>query len=649
MTMRRTLGLFAVVGMVACRSDDAPAPPTRATLVPAPGVFGFQYSKDGRLAYSKLIEGKAAIFVSDPDGRNAKRVSFGVWDIAPLWSPDGKSIALMRDAGGQNDVFIVPADSGAERAVVATSANETPNGWLADGSGLLFTRNGSRGRESWAYRVADGSSAKQLDVDGSVDAYPSPDGKWLAYTLTKGGKSDIWLFDRDKKTHRQLTTDGFESVGSRSFSPDGRSLLYYSRRTGTGDLWRIDIATGERHQLTQDIAEDGNGRWSPDGSRVLFSSNRGGQPDLWVVATGESDVQRVTDDAVLESDAQWTPDGRGIVASVGLGLPHLYAIPVAGGQPTALTSGDWAAIGGEVSPDGKRVAYTGTKNGDEDIWVVPVAGGDSKLVSGAPGFDGGVTWAPDGKRVAFTSLRGGNADIWIAPLDSGAAVRLTDWASAETSPRWSPDGKTIAFLSSRESPGTDLWAMPVGGGAATRLTRMGTVGLFPRWSPDGRTIAFTAQAEGAGVAVFFVPAAGGEPKQFSPATSVAPQWRPDGRELKVMQCDQGYCTTDIWSAEGKRLRTLSLGKVAYEFDLEWSSDGSQALVSWQEFLGDGGNRVDVRPAAGGSTKSLARPAGFTQIALGFADGNKTAIVVGLPYGSSLQRIDVSTPAPAAKR
>jgi Tol biopolymer transport system component len=649
MTMRRTLGLFAALGMIACRTDDAPAPPTRTTLVPGPGVFGFQFSKDGRLAFAKLIEGKAAIFVADADGRNARRVSFGVWDTTPFWSPDGKSIALVRDAGGQNDVFIVPADSGAERAVAATSANEIANGWLLDGSALLFTRNASRGRESWAYRVADGLSAKQLDLDGSVDAYPSPDGKWLAYTLTKNGKSDIWLWDRDKKTHRQLTTDGFESVGSRSFSPDGRSLLYYSRRTGTGDLWRIDIATGERHQLTQDIAEDDNGRWSPDGSRVLFTSNRGGQPDLWIVATGESDVQRVTDDAVGEVNAQWSPDGRAVVASVGLGLPHLYAVPLAGGQPVALTSGDWATVDGEVSRDGLRVAYTGTKNGDPDIWVVPVAGGESKLVSGAPGFDGGVTWAPDGKRVAFTSLRGGNPDIWTAPLDSGAAVRLTDWASAESSPRWSPDGKSIAFLSSRESPGTDLWTMPAAGGAATRLTRVGTVGLSFRWSPDGRTIAFSAQAEGAGVAVFLVPAAGGEAKQLSPATSLAPEWRPDGREIKVMQCDKGYCTIDIWSAEGKRLRTLSLGKVVYEFDLEWSSDGSQALVGWQDFLADGSNRVDLRPAAGGSTKSLARPAGFTMTPRGFGAGDRTAILLGGPYGTSLQRIDVSTPAATAKR
>ena len=161
------------------------------------------------------------------------------------------------------------------------------------------------------------------------------------------------------------------------------------------------------------------------------------------------------------------------------------------------------------------------------------------------------------------------------------------------------------------------------------------------------TIAFSAQAEGAGVAVFLVPAAGGEAKQFSPATSVGPQWRPDGREVKVMQCDQGYCTVDIWSAEGKRLRTLSLGKVVYEFDLEWSSDGSQALVGWQDFLADGSNRVDLRPAAGGSTKSLARPAGFTMAPLGFGDGDKTAIVMGGPYGTSLQRIDVSALAAAA--
>ena len=655
MSTRRLIALLAAVATLGCTTDDAPAAPAtalkRTTLIPGPGTIGADYAKDGRLAYGKLIDGKSAIFVSDADGQHARRLSFGVWDYFPTWSPDGKWIAFMRDAGGQRDVLVIPSDSGAERSVAVTGADEQLNGWLPDGSGLLFSRPGAQGRETWEYTLANGSSAKAIDADGGVIGFASPDGKWLAYQLNKNGKSTIWLWDRAKKTARQLTTEGFERLGISPFSPDGKTLLYSSIRTGTGDLWRVDVATGERKQITQDVAEDYNARWSPDGSRILFSSTRGGQPDLWIIATGESDVQRVTDDAVDESDAQWTPDGRSVVASVSLGKIHLYRVPLAGdGKPVALTSGDWDVGTSNLSPDRLRIAYTGTKNGDEDIWVVPVAGGESKLVSGAPGFDGHPNWSPDGKRIAFTSWRGGNPDIWIAPIDSGAAVRLTDWPSAEYRPRYSPDGKTIAFLSDHESAGADLWTMPAAGGAPTRLTKMGTLGNVYRWSPDGKSIAFSAQdGPGGGVRVFVVPSAGGAARPFAPATSYTPEWRPDGRELKVMQCDKGYCTIDIWSAEGKRLRTLSrTDEPVYEFDSFWSTDGSQMLVGWQDFRHDGGNRVDLRSTANGSARTLARPEGFSAQPLGFADSNRTAIIFAQPNGAALQRIDVSSLSVVAK-
>jgi TolB protein len=646
-------GLLAVMALAGCGRTDSTsakkAAASRATLVPGPGVFGFQFARDGRLAFSKLIDAKAAIFVADADGRNPRRISFGVWDTGPRWSPDGKWIGFVRDAGGQSDVLIVPADSGAERVVAGSPANENVNAWLPDGSGLIYNKGTIRGEEMWVYNLADGARSKLFDVEGSVFyGYPSTDGKWIAYTLTKDGNSTLWLFDRDKKTHRQLTNEGFEFLSYRGFSPDNRSILYQSRRTGTGDLWRMDVVSGERRQVTQDIADDGGASWSPDGSRILFSSNRGGQPDLWVVATGESDVQRLTDDAVAEAGQEWTPDGRAVAASVSLGLPHLFSVPLPDGQPTPLTAGDWAVYQAELSPDGSQIVYSGTKNGDDDIWVVPATGGESRFVSGAPGFDGSVAWSPDGKRVSFTSVRAGNPDVWIAPVDSGPATRLTDWPSAEWSSRWSPDGKTIAFASSRESPGFDIWTMPANGGTATRVTRLGAIGAL-RWSPDGKSIAFDAQVESAGGrGVFVVAPTGGAPRQLAPPTSFGPEWTRDGREISVMQCDRGYCAIDIRTPDGKRLRTLTARKDPYEYLLRWSSNGAQVLVAWQDLLGDGGNRVDLRPAAGGSAQTLARPAGYSMTAVGFSAGDKAAIVSALPHGTELQRIDVPPLTPATK-
>jgi Tol biopolymer transport system component len=641
--MRR--GMLALTAAAALGCAATESPPTtgggakRTTLVPAPGAYGFNVARDGRLAYSGFIESKAAVFVADAAGRNPKRRSFGVWDVGPVWSPDGKWIAFDRDAGGQFDVLIVPADSGAERVVAGSAVDEIRVAWLPDGSGLIISRNAPGGRELWVYQLADGRTGKLFTVDGSAYGCPSPDGKWIAYSLSKDGKSTVWLWDRAKKAHRQLTTEGFEYLSYGCFSPDSRSILYRSTRTGTSDLWRLDAASGERRQLTQDIAEDGNGMWSADGTHVVFRSNRGGQWDLWMLGAGEQDVQRVTDDAVTEEGAEWTPDGRGIVASVGVGLAHLYAVPLSGGAPVALTSGAWLVNDAQVSRDGSRIAYSGSKNGDEDIWVVPATGGESHLVSGAPGFDGAVAWSPDGKQLSFSSRRAGNPDIWIAPEDGGAATPLTAWPSAESASRWSPDGKTIAFLSSRESPGVDIWTMPVSGGTPTRVTKVGTIGSY-RWSPDGKSIAFGAQIDSSG-SVFVVPATGGTPKRIAPPTSLNPEWSPDGREIKVMQCDKGYCTTEIHALDGTHLRTLTTRANAYEFDARWSHSGSQVLINWQDILGDGGNRLDLRPTAGGAGRTLTGPPGFTLAGVGFTAGDSAVIMSGGPLGNAVQRIDVA--------
>ncbi len=649
MTMRKFIGVLSAVVLVGCAKADNHAAATRTTLVPGPGSFGFEFYKDGRLAFSKYIGGVAAVYVANADGTNAKRVTFGVWDINPLWSPDGKWIAFARD-NGNYDVVIAPADSGAERIVAGTAANEAATAWLPDGSGLLFVRGTAHGNDLWVYHPADRSSAKLFDVPGILDGYPSGDGKWIAYTKSQNGKPTIWLWDREKKTHRQLTTEGFEQLAYRCFSTDSRSLLYTSTRSGTADIWRLDIATGERTQLTHDVAEDYAPRWSPDGTRIVFMSLRGGQPDVWVMSKGDADAQRLTNDALLKDSPEWTPDGKNIVAQVALGHQHLYALPLDGGPQAQLTSGDWDVSDAEMSADGSRIVFSGSKNGDNDIWSLPVGGGEPHLVSGAPGSDGQVAVSPDGSQVVFTSLRSGNADLWIAATDSGPARQLTNWPSAETNARWSPDGKTIAFVSNRDTPSADIWTMPATGGVPKRITNLGAVivknNYGVRWSPDSKTIAFTAQtARSDGVAVFTVPAAGGEPKQIAPASSGNPSWLPGGREIGLAEFTKGYGQIVVRDPEGKLIRTLTPEKNAYEFAVEWSRDGAQAVIELQDLSSAGGHfEPQVRPAAGGARKKLGILPGYSMLPLvGLTAGDKAAIEIGGLYGVALQQIAVPAP------
>ena len=632
--------LLATSAMLSCGGETR-AGADREDLGGGPGFyFGTTYGRDGRLAYAHLIDGKSAIFVADADGQNARRVSYGNWDFLPVWSPDGRWIAVGRDANG-GDVVIVPSDSGAERIVGSTPSGEGPLDWMPDGSALLFRTTTPAGAgETWIYDLASGKSEKFINVGGSAVGYPAPDGNLIGYVLRDAGKSTIWLWDRAANTHRQLTTEGFEGINSRPFSADGRSLVYTSNRTGTPDLWRIDVASGDLAQLTRDIGSDFNPQWSPDGSRILFQSNRGGQPDLWVLSSGESDVQRVTDDALGENEASWSPDGRSIVMTGGTGFFHAHVVPLDGSPAVPRTSGDFNVLDLNVSADGELIAYSGTKNGDADVWVVPAGEGEPRLVSAAPGFDGGVHISPDGNEIAFVSDRGGTADIWVVPTAGGEARRLTAWPSNENSPRWTPDGRSIHFLSTHESRGTDLWTVSAAGGAPVRLTTLGTVNAFTL-SPDGNSIALGAEsAASRGAAVFTLPLTGGTPRLLAPAHSGGPVWSRDGSEIGVQRTADGYGVVEIYSRAGSLLRKLSVEEKVYESLRAWSADGSRVIVGYQDLFGDGGNRLVIQSAAGGPRTPLAPGPGFRVGDLSFARTADVMVAAIGPVGSLMVRIAI---------
>jgi dipeptidyl aminopeptidase/acylaminoacyl peptidase len=107
----------------------------------------------------------------------------------------------------------------------------------------------------------------------------------------------------------------------------------------------------------------------------------------------------------------------------------------------------------QVSPDGKRVAYSVTTVDKEnnsknaDIWIVPTAGGEAKQLTRSPKNDDRPRWAPDGKRLAFVSARDGSSQIWILPLEGGEATKVTSIATEASGVVFSPDGKHVLFTS----------------------------------------------------------------------------------------------------------------------------------------------------------------------------------------------------------
>ena len=111
---------------------------------------------------------------------------------------------------------------------------------------------------------------------------------------------------------------------------------------------------------------------------------------------------------------------------------------------------------------------------------------------------GGAQISPDGKRVAYTVTYGDFkqdafvTQIWLADTASGKTFQLTRGDKSSTNPRWSPDGKWLAFLSNRLEDKNQIFVIDPVGGEAQQLTKSeSAIGSF-LWSEDGRTIAYSA-------------------------------------------------------------------------------------------------------------------------------------------------------------
>jgi Tol biopolymer transport system component len=120
------------------------------------------------------------------------------------------------------------------------------------------------------------------------------------------------------------------------------------------------------------------------------------------------------------------------------------------------------------------------------IWRIPSSGGPAKPVT-APksGSDAYGDVSPDGKWIAFTRTENKASRVYIAPLDgSGEPRRLLD-ASA-TLPRWSPDGKWISFSPNRSFSSGVFIVHPDG----TGQRRLSETGGWAVWWPDGEHIGF---------------------------------------------------------------------------------------------------------------------------------------------------------------
>jgi Tol biopolymer transport system component len=101
-----------------------------------------------------------------------------------------------------------------------------------------------------------------------------------------------------------------------------------------------------------------------------------------------------------------------------------------------------------------------------------------------------VTISSDGRWVAYSQARGGEEHIHVVPFEGGGSRRVTATKALETAPSFAPDGSRLAYAV-KDSSGAVLMVGDLQGGTSQRVGSLPPYG-GAGWSADGRTLAYFA-------------------------------------------------------------------------------------------------------------------------------------------------------------
>ncbi len=459
-------------------------------------------------------------------GGRATRLTIGVGiETAPIFSPDGKTIAFTGEYDGNTDVFTIPAAGGVPTRITYHPAPDFAVGWSPDGKEILFRSNraSSTPRYTQLFTIpASGGIATPLPLPMAYQGRFSPDGKQIAYSplgpafsfnytayvawenYHGGLASTIWITtlpDLDSTEIPHETASDFDPVYA------GGKVYFLSARKGPVTIFRYDPL---RKTVTEALPNDGPDirTLSGDGGTLVY--DRLGDIYLYDTASATSHVIPIEIDADL-------PEVRPHIETVGDQIEHA-----------------------SISSTGLRAAF----EAHGEILTVAAKHGPTRDITNTPGvMEREPAWSPDGQSIAYFSDESGLYALHVASQygsseAGGPAVKkfeLAKEAAYYFHPVWSPDSKRIVFHDNR----LNFWMLDTASGKVTTIGEKNIYGGFSQssydvaWSPDSKWLAYPRSMPNHLHALFLYSVESGQSTQVTSemADSTLPAFDRDGKYL----------------------------------------------------------------------------------------------------------------------
>ncbi|MFT7773427.1 amidohydrolase family protein [Roseateles sp.] len=515
----KALPALLLAATLSAQAQDAATKPPAWSVNAPPGVaktatidvktgtwMSVDVSPDGKTLVFDLL---GDLYTLPVAGGEAKALTHSIaWEQQARFSPDGKQIAFLSDAGGGDNLWVMNVDGSNARAVTKEDFRLLNNPvWHPNGRYLLArkhytgTRSAGSG-EIWLYAVdADAAKNKGVQLNEKPnwqkdlgEPAMSPDGKYLYYSQdTTPGR--VFEYNKDSngeiyKIFRQDLQDGsveaFVTGPGGAVrptpSPDGRYLAFVRRVRNQSTLFLKDLQTGREFPAWSGLSRDLQEIWAMWGVYPSFAWMPGSKE---IVVWAEGKIWRV--DPFKGSAAEipfHVKDTRE------LREPMRYAQVVA---PDKFAVHQLR--GAQVSPDGKRVVYSAL--GSLYIKDLP-SGTPSRLTKQNDAFEFAPSWSRDGRSLVYATWRDDvQGSIRRLELASGKETVLIKQPGKYLEPRLSPDGRQLVYRKVKGGALTSPWhsldtglylAAADGSGKAERISKDGSA---PQFGASGDDLFFT--------------------------------------------------------------------------------------------------------------------------------------------------------------
>lgn len=296
----------------------------------------------------------------------------------------------------------------------------------------------------------------------------------------------------------QLTFEGENAEAY--YSSDGQRLIFQRRHEGEYEcdqIFTIGIEGGDPQLVSTGLGRTTCAYFFPDDSRIVYSSTHHAAAEC----PPPPDMRRGYVWALYDFDIYTAnPDGSDV-------------------QPIFSSPGYDAEA--TIAPDGSRIVFTSTRDGDLDIYSMNPDGSDVRQLTNEPGYDGGPFFSPDGSKIVYRArypeseeeladyqalladglVRPGVLDIYVMDADGSNRVRLTDNGAANFAPFFHPSGEKVIFASNLNeddprSRNFDLFLVNLDGTGLEQVTFSEEFESFPMFTADGRHLVFGSNRHG---------------------------------------------------------------------------------------------------------------------------------------------------------